>query len=142
MRTLLNYASSDQSQGLLVTEECRGFLFVQPSGVMDLATASRLMSLLGDYSQQREGISVVLLVDNSKVKSIETDARSYVLNLIKKKPLIKTAVSFGTNVFIRNFMKIFLGLVTSGNIVTKIFKTKAEALEYCQLASSCSDAED
>jgi hypothetical protein len=99
---------------------------VQPSGVMDLATASRLMSLLGDYSQQREGISVVLLVDNSKVKIHRNRCQeSYVLNLLKKRPLIQTAVSFGTNVFIRNFHENFSGPNDIwGHYVHKVFQDK------------------
>jgi hypothetical protein len=139
MKRLIEYLNSNQTQGLLVNEECFGVLYVEPTGMVDLETASRLMSLVGEYSQAHD-VKVVLLVDNSKVTSIEPEARSYVLNLLKKRPFIQSAVSFGSNVFIRNFMNIFLGLMTSGAITAKVFKTKDEALEHCR--SSCPDRDD
>jgi ABC-type lipoprotein export system ATPase subunit len=87
MKNLIDYSNTEQTQGLLVSEECLGFLYVEPTGAVDLETASRLMSLVGDYSKKNNDLPVVLLVDNSKVKSIEPEARSYVLNVLKKNPL-------------------------------------------------------
>jgi hypothetical protein len=37
-------------------------------------------------------------------------------------------------------MNIFLGLMTSGFMTTKIFKSKDEALEHCM--STCPDPDD
>lgn len=106
-----------------------GILVNFPNGTISQVDAVALFDFLSTYKKNAES-ELYLAIDNSRIKSVSTSARTFVVNQFRDNTPLKKAASFGSNVILRNFMNIFSSLMSRSGIHHHSFKTEKEAIDW------------
>ncbi|MBB6482453.1 STAS/SEC14 domain-containing protein [Spirochaeta isovalerica] len=125
------YESKDFKAQLI--EKNKGILVFYPDGRVTTQAAKAFFEFLKKYKDKQEKGNLILVVDNSRISSIDMKARIYVVDTIGKDSFIDIAVSFGDNLIFSAVVKIFTSVMSKAKIHNKVFKTEKEALEWASL---------
>ena len=123
------YENKDKTQVIVLHEIEKGLLINYPQGNINLDGVKELFKFLNEYNKINNK-KIILLIDNTKLQSIAIKARLYVIKFIKKNVILKKAVTYGKNLFIRNFMNLFTSIMNKVDLTSYSFETKEEALKW------------
>lgn len=125
----LVWSNNDNTNNLEIVEISEGKLLVRIIGIFNLNLTKELFVFLNDYSDQVNK-KIDIAIDNSNIVDIEKDARLWVLSHGKKCPVISTAVSYGTNIYIENILTILVNIISDADSMMTRFKMENEAIHY------------
>ena len=129
LREVILSNTTNQNQKIVLFEVEKGLLINYPEGIINLECVKKLFKFLEKYNKKINK-KIILLIDNSNLKSIDIKARYYVIKFITKNAIIKRTATFGKNLFIRNFMNLFTAIMNKMDLMTFTFETKEEALKW------------
>lgn len=125
----LIWSNRDNTNNLEIIEISEGKLLVKIIGIFNLNLTKDLFVFLNKYSDKLNK-KVDIAIDNSNIADIEQDARLWVLSHGKKCPVISTAVSYGTNIYIENMLTILVNIISDKDSMMTRFKMEKEAIDY------------
>ncbi len=128
-KEIWSYENQDKTNTNFVCEIESGVLINYPTGILYEEGARQLFTFFKEYSEKIKK-KILLLIDNSAVKSIDKKARELVIEFVKKESPIKKAATFGKNHVMANFISLFATIMCKMNLIHHAFKNKEDALVW------------
>ncbi len=128
-KEIWRYESQDKTHINVVCEIEPCILINYPTGTLHEEGTHQLFNFFKEYSEKMNK-KIMLLIDNSKVKSIDIRARKFVVEFVKEKSPIKKAATFGTNIFMENLISLFAAIMSKMSLVHHAFNNKENAFSW------------
>lgn len=106
IKEIYKYKTKDQKNMIKVFERTDGILLIKSQGTLYRQCCEDAINFLLDYSEMSD-IKNKILADNTELEDIDDGAKICFLRLRNKNYSIKKIASFGDNIIIKSFAKMF-----------------------------------